>query len=144
MFYFTFYIFSLLLSYTDCKRFIVPDIILLSMTIMLLYFGLIEEQIYLSSFIVFIIVFCLFIVILLLMPKTILGGGDIKYILVVSFYLPWMLFPLFLIISGLLQTVALLFAQKLHKRRIVAMVPLMFISVIITQILNYYGLNPLQ
>jgi len=114
------------------------------MTIMLLYFGLIEEQIYLSSFIVPIIVFCLFIVILLLMPKTILGGGDIKYILVVSFYLPWMLFPLFLIISGLLQTVALLFAQKLHKRRIVAMVPLMFISVIITQILNYYGLNPLQ
>ena len=143
MFYFTFYIFSLLLSYTDCKRFIVPDIILLSMTIMLLYFGLIEEQIYLSSFIVPIIVFCLFIVILLLMPKTILGGGDIKYILIISLYLPWMLFPLFLIISGLLQTVALLFTQKLHKRRIIAMVPLMFISVIITQILNYYGLNPI-
>ena len=143
MFSFTFYIFSLLLSYTDCKRFIVPDIILLSMTIMLLYFGLIEEQIYLSSFAVPIIVFLVFIVILLLMPKTILGGGDIKYILIISLYLPWMLFPLFLIISGLLQTVALLFTQKLHKRRIIAMVPLMFISVIITQILNYYGLNPI-
>ena len=144
MFYTTFYIFSLLLSYTDCKRFIVPNIILLTMTIMLLFFGLIEEKIYLSSFVMPLIVLGLFVVILLLNPKSILGGGDIKYIMVVSFYLPFTLFPIFLIVSGILQTIALLYIQLLRKRRIVAMVPLIFSAVIITELIHYFELSPLQ
>lgn len=144
MFFITFYIFSLLLSYTDCKRFIVPNIILLTMAVMLLFFGLIEEKIYLSSFLMPLVVLCMFVIILLLKPKSILGGGDIKYILVVSFYLPWMLFPLFLIVSGVLQTIALLYTKIKRKRRIVAMVPLIFISAVISELIHYYGLNPLQ
>ncbi|MCK5110289.1 MAG: prepilin peptidase [Arcobacteraceae bacterium] len=143
MFLTTFYIFSLLLSYTDYKRFIVPNNILLSMLIMLLFTGIIEDKIYISSVVVPLIVLLLFIVLLLLNPKMILGGGDIKYIMIVSFYLPWTLFPLFLIVTGTLQTFSLLYIQIIKKRRIVAMVPVMFISAIITEIIQYYGFNPL-
>ncbi len=143
MFTFTFYIFSLLLSYTDFKRFIVPNTILWSMLVMLLFIGLIEDKIYISSFIVPVIVLCFFIILLLLNPKMILGGGDIKYMMIVGLYLHWTIFPTFLIVSGLLQTLTLVYIQNIKKRKIAAMVPIMFISVVIAEILNILGLNPL-
>ena len=138
-----FYIFSVLLSYTDCTRFKVPNVIVGTMSVMLLFFGIIEDKIYLSSFIVPLIILSFFIAILLLMPKMILGGGDIKYMMIVGFYLPYLVFPLFLLISGVLQTITLLYAQKVRKRRVVAMVPVMFASVVIAQILVYFDLYPL-
>jgi len=138
MFFLTFYLFSLLLSYTDCKKFTVPNGLLALMASLLLIFGLIEEKITISSLIIPLVVLALFIGILFTFPKTILGGGDIKYMMIVGFFLPPLLFPIFLIVTGILQSIALLLQQKLRKRRIVAMVPLMFGSVIITQLLDYF------
>jgi len=133
LFYFTFYIFSLLLSYTDCTKFIVPNIIVATMALMLLYIRWMEDKIYISSFIIPVLILAFFIIILLIIPTTILGGGDIKYMMVVGFFLPSLVFPLFLLVSGILQTLALLYAKKVKKRRVVAMVPLMFVSVLISQ-----------
>ncbi|MEA3384045.1 MAG: prepilin peptidase [Campylobacterota bacterium] len=143
LFSFTFYIFSLLLSYTDCVEFRVPNVILGTMGLMLLYFGIIEDKVYISSFVVPILILCFFIVLLLLKPKMILGGGDIKYMMVVGFFLPYLVFPLFLIVTGVLQTFALLYKQNVKKRRIVAMVPIMFIAVIITHFVVFFGFYPL-
>ena len=78
------------------------------------------------------------------MPKIILGGGDIKYIMVVAFYLPFTLFPIFLIVTGILQAISLIYTQYVKKRRIVAMVPIMFFSVILTEAVQYYGFNPMM
>ena len=144
MFSITFYIFSLLLSYTDCKNFLVPNVVLLTMFILLLFFGIIEDKIYISAFIVPISILGFFIILLLLNPKMILGGGDIKYMMVVGFYLPWLVFPLFLIVTGLLQSFALLYAQNVKKRRVVAMVPVMFLSVVLTQLIVYFGFYPIR
>ncbi len=143
MFFATFYIFSILLSYTDCTKFIVPNKILLTMSTLLLFFGLMEDKIYISSFFIPLLVLLFFIVLLLLKPTMILGGGDIKYMMVVALYLPYMIFPLFLIVTGVLQSSVLLYTQNIKKRRIVAMVPLMFISVVLTQIIVYSGYYPL-
>jgi len=112
-------------------------------SVMLLFYGVIEDKIYLSSFIVPFLVLCFFVVVLLLMPKMILGGGDIKYMMIVGLYLHYLVFPLFLLITGVLQTFALLYAKKVKKRRVVAMVPLMFVSVVISQVLVYFDLYPL-
>ena len=85
-----------------------------------------------------------FVVLLLLNPKMILGGGDIKYMMVIGFYLPWLVFPLFLIVTGILQSAALLYTQNIKKRRVVSMVPLMFLSVVLTQFIVYLGFYPLR
>ena len=143
MFSFSFYIFSVLLSYTDCTRFRVPNVLLGTMSLMLLYFGMIEDKIYLSSFIVPFLVLLFFIAVLLLFPKMILGGGDIKYMMVVGLFLPYLVFPLFLLVTGVLQTLALVYKQFYQKRRIVAMVPVMFASVVLTQLIVYLGFYPL-
>jgi Flp pilus assembly protein protease CpaA len=110
---------------------------------MLLFFGLIEEKIYISSFITPILILIFFIILLLLKPKMILGGGDIKYLMVVGFFLPTLAFPLFLIVTGILQSLALIIQQKIKKRRVVAMVPIIFLSVVITQIIILNNLYPL-
>jgi Flp pilus assembly protein protease CpaA len=73
----------------------------------------------------------------------ILGGGDIKYMMVVAFFLPYLLFPLFLIITGILQSLALLYTQQIKKRHIVPMIPIMFFSVFLTQLIAYLGYYPL-
>jgi len=143
LFSIVFYIFSVLLSYTDCTRFRVPNVLLGTMSLMLLYFGLIEDKIYLSSFIVSFLVLLFFIAVLLLFPKMILGGGDIKYMMVVGLFLPYLVFPLFLLVTGVLQTLALIYKQFYKKRRVVAMVPVMFASVVLTQLIVYLGFYPL-
>ncbi|MEA3353624.1 MAG: A24 family peptidase [Campylobacterota bacterium] len=143
MFGVVFYIFSLLLSYTDYKSFIVPNVILGTMGFMLLFFGLIEDKIYMSSFAVPLLILLFFIAILLLKPNMILGGGDIKYMMVVGLFLPYTLFPLFLIVTGILQSLTLLYMQNIKKRRVAAMVPVMFVSVVITQFIAAMGIYPL-
>lgn len=141
MFIISFYIFSLFLSFTDYKKFIVPNNIVIAMSIMMLVFGFIESKIYISSIVLSLIVLIFFIVLMLIKPKMILGGGDIKYMMIIALFLGVQAFALFLIITGLLQTIALLYIQKVRKRRIAPMVPIMFISTIIVEILvlnEYY------
>lgn len=142
MFVLSFYIFSSFLSYSDCKKFVVPNITLIAMSIFLVIFGTIESKITLPSIILTLLVLMFFVIILILMPKMILGGGDIKYMIIIAFYLGLKPFALFLIISGLLQTILLLYKQKLKKRRIAPMVPVMFISVIIVDFLIHKGYYP--
>lgn len=140
MFFFTFYIFSFLLSYTDCKRFIVPNVIIGTMFIMLLFFGIIEQKIYISSFITAFLVLLFFMALFLIKPNAVVGGGDIKYLIVAALYLKYTVFPVFLIVTGILQTLALLYKQKLKKRRFVAMVPIMFLSIVVVDILAFSGM----
>lgn len=81
---------------------------------------------------------------MLLNKRYIIGGGDIKYIMIVGLYLGVSSFALFLIITGLLQTITLLYIQNIKKRKIAPMVPIMFLSVIIVELLvklNYYTIK---
>lgn len=144
MFVISFYIFSLFLSYTDFKRFIVPNDLILTLTLMLLVFGLLESKIYISSIILVFTILALFIGILLINRTQILGGGDIKYMMLVGLFLGVEKFFLFLIISGVLQSLALLYKQQIKKRRVAPMVPMMFLAVIVVEILitlNIYSLK---
>lgn len=144
MFVISFYIFSLFLSYTDFKKFIVPNDLIISMSIMLLVFGVIESKIYISSIILSLLVLLFFIAIMLINRQLILGGGDIKYMMIVSLYLGIQSFALFLVITGLLQTVALVYVQKIKKRRIAPMVPMMFLATIIVEIVVALHLYPFK
>jgi Flp pilus assembly protein protease CpaA len=107
---------------------------------MVLFFGIIEQKIYLSNLIVALLVLLLFMGLFLYNRNITVGGGDIKYLLVTAFYLKFTLFPVFLIITGLLQTAAILYTQNVRKRRFVPMLPIMFSSVIITDILIVLGI----
>ncbi|UTJ06238.1 prepilin peptidase [Arcobacter roscoffensis] len=140
MFAIIFYIFSTVLSYTDYKKYLVPNNILLTMAIMLLIFGFFESKIYISSIVLSLVVLLFFITLMLINRQMILGGGDIKYMMLVALFLGLKPFAVFLIITGLLQTIVLLFMQKVKKRRVAAMVPVMFISVIIVNILSYLNI----
>lgn len=142
MFLISFYIFSILLSFTDYKKFIVPNNIVIAMSIMMLVFGFMESKIYISSIILSLVVLIFFIIIMLIKPTMILGGGDIKYMMLVSIFLGVQSFALFLVVTGLLQTIALLYIQKVKKRRIAPMVPLMFLSVIIVELLTINKVYP--
>lgn len=144
MFFVTFYIFSLLLSYTDYKSFLVPNAIVSAMSILMLFFGIIEDKIDISSVVLMGFVLLFFILLLLLNPKMVLGGGDIKYMLLSALYLGIYSFALFLIVTGILQSAGLLYRQKIQKRHVLPMVPFMFSSVIIVEILNFLGLSPLS
>ncbi len=140
MFTIIFYIFSTVLSYTDFKKYLVPNNILLTMAIMLLIFGFFESKIYISSIVLSLGVLLFFIILMLINRQMILGGGDIKYMMLVALFLGLKPFAIFLIVTGLLQSIVLLFMQKIRKRRVAAMVPVMFVSVIIVDILNYLNI----
>lgn len=144
MFAISFYIFSFILSYTDYKKFLVPNNLLLSMSLMLIIFGFFESKIYISSIILSFLVLLFFIILLLIKPKMILGGGDIKYMIIVAFYLGIEPFALFLIITGVLQTLTLLYIQNIKKRKIAPMIPVMFLSVIIVEILISFNIYPFK
>jgi Flp pilus assembly protein protease CpaA len=144
MFSISFYIFSLFLSYTDSKKFLVPNDLILSLALMLFVFGFLESKIYISSIILALCILALFIGILLLNRTQILGGGDIKYMILVGVFLGLEKFFLFLIISGVLQTLALFYKQQIKKRRVAPMVPMMFIAVIITELLIAFDIYKLK
>lgn len=142
LFHLSFYIFSFLLSYTDCTRYKIPNITLSTLLIFLIIFGYLENQLNLYSFIISTLILIFFVIILLVMPKSILGGGDIKYMMVIAIYIEPLLFPLFLLFTGLIQMLFLIFFQKIKKRRVAPMAPAMFISVILTKlffILGFYS-----
>lgn len=144
MFTFSFYIFSSLLSFTDYKKFIVPNNILIAMSIMMIIFGIFESRVYTSQIVLTVIVLFFFIFLLLINPELYLGGGDIKYMMVVAFYLGVQAFALFLIVVGVLQTLLLIYVQNVKKRRFVPMVPAMFLSVIIVEILVVLDIYPIK
>lgn len=135
IFHLSFFIFSSLLSYTDCTRLRIPNLTLITLFIFLVIFGYLEDQLFLNSFIVSLFVLIFFVIILILMPKAILGGGDIKYMMVIAIYLEPILFPLFLLVTGIVQLLFLIFFQKFKKRRTAPMAPAMFIAVILSKIL---------
>lgn len=135
MFTISFYIFSIFLSYTDFKKFLVPNNIVIAMSIMMLTFGFLESKIYISSIVLPFIVLIFFILILLLKRDIILGGGDIKYMMIIALYLDIQSFALFLVFTGIFQTLSLLYVQKIKKHKIAPMVPCMFLAVVIVDIL---------
>lgn len=138
-----FYIFSLFLSYSDCKSFTVPNALVFTMFLMMIIFGIFESKIIFSSIVLLLIVLIFFIVLLLIKPNMILGGGDIKYMMIVALYLGIFKFPFFLIITGILQTIFLIYKKRIRKRKIAPMVPIMFLSVILVEILRLFNIHPL-
>jgi leader peptidase (prepilin peptidase) / N-methyltransferase len=140
----SFYIFSLFLSFTDFKKFLVPNDLIITMSLMLLVFGFLESKIYISSIVLSLLILSFFIVIMLINRQLIIGGGDIKYMMIVGLYLGLSSFALFLIVTGILQTITLLYIQNVNKRKIAPMVPVMFLSVIITEILIKYNFYTLK
>ncbi len=114
------------------------------MGLMLLVFGFFESKIYISSIVLSLLILSFFIVIMLINRQFIIGGGDIKYMMIVGLYLGLSSFALFLIITGILQTITLLYIQNVNKRKIAPMVPVMFLSVIITEILIKYNFYTLK
>ena len=139
LYHLSFFIFSIVLSYTDCTRYRIPNITLITLFTFLIIFGILENQINLYSFAISFAILIFFVIILIIMPKMILGGGDIKYMLVIAIYLNPFLFPLFLLLSGLIQMLFLIYFQKIKKRRVAPMAPAMFFAVIITQVAHYSG-----
>ena len=144
MFVISFYIFSAFLSFTDYKKFLVPNNMIISMTVMMLVFGILESKLYMSSILLSITVLLFFIALMLIDRKMILGGGDIKYMILVALFLGLQPFALFLVFTGIFQTIALLYVKKIRKRRIAPMVPLMFLSTIIVNILVYKDIYPFK
>jgi Flp pilus assembly protein protease CpaA len=142
MFSISFYIFSLFLSYSDYKTFRIPNIIIGTMTLFLIIFGIFEDRLSLLSLVLPIIILLFFTVLMIFDKKLSIGGGDIKYYMVISIYLDIFSFSIFLIVTGLLQTLVLIFRQKVQKKRFVAMAPIIFCSVIITELLNFLGVFP--
>jgi len=136
----SFYIFSLLLSYTDCTRYKIPNITIITLFIFLLIFGFLENKLNLYSFVILFVILLFFVTILIIMPKIILGGGDIKYMMVIAIFLEPLLFPLFLLLTGVIQLLFLLYYQKLKKRRVAPMAPAMFLAVIFTKVLYESGI----
>ena len=87
------------------------------MTSFLIVFGIFEDRVTLLSFVMPTLVLLFFIVLLLINKNASVGGGDIKYYMVIALYLTPFLFAIFLIVSGVMQTVALIFRQYFQKRR---------------------------
>ncbi|MCP4971245.1 MAG: hypothetical protein GY932_11725 [Arcobacter sp.] len=136
----SFYIFSVLLSYLDCTRYKIPNLTLFTLLLFLIIFGLIENELKLYSFAISLIILVFFVIILLIMPKSILGGGDIKYMMVISIYLDPILFPHFLLLTGLMQLFFLLYFQKIKNRKVAPMAPAMFLAVIGTEVFEISSL----
>lgn len=134
MFYIVFYIFSLFLSYLDLKKYIVPNIMLITMFIMLVVFGLLEDRIFINSIYLAFLMFVFFIVIFLLKKDLLLGGGDIKYMLLVTLLFEPIAFFLFVLITGIIQIIFLIYFQNIRKKTMTPMIPSMFMSVVLVQL----------
>lgn len=138
MFSISFYIFSILVSYTDCTRYRIPNITLTALLSFLLIFGIFEDKLHYMSFIIVVIIFVL-IILIIVKTKIIIGGGDIKYLMLIVIYLDPIQLPLFMIVTGLVQTSFLIYYQQIRKRRFAPMAPAIFLSVIVMDILANYG-----
>jgi len=140
----TFYIFSLFLSYTDYKYYLVPNNMMIAMLLLMGVFAFFEDTILISSIVVSFLVFVFFVSLILINRTMTLGGGDIKYIAIVALYFSPLHFAYFLIVSGLLQSVQIYFAKNIQKNSQAYMVPAIFLGVVITDILLAMGLIPIK
>lgn len=130
----------MILAYYDCTKFKVPNKILGALFVSLLIFGYVEDKLDIYSFAISFFVLLFFVVLMIIKPKMILGGGDIKYMMVIAIFLEPILFPLFILVTGIVQSLFLIYKQLYKKRRVAPMVPAMVLSVAITQLLHYFGL----
>lgn len=135
----SFFIFSIILSYTDCTKFRIPNSLVITLFIFLVTFGYLESELNMYSFLILLFILIFFVIIMIVFPKITLGGGDIKYYMVIAIYLEPMLFPLFLIVTGIVQTIFLIYKQNIKKRRFVPMAPAIFFAVILTLIIDKLG-----
>ena len=132
MFEIIFYVFSFILAYIDYKKAIVPNDILLSMFLMLVIFGILESKLNVISFFIALLVLFFFSILVLINRKMILGGGDIKYMMVVAIFIEPLLFPFFLVITGIFQSILLIFVKTVDQKNSAVMVPSMVLSVVIS------------
>ncbi len=79
--------------------------------------------------------FVFFCLVLLLNKNSIIGGADIKYFLIITLYLQPLVFAYLLIISGVIQSIVLIYFKKIKKRKTSPMIPTIFFSVLLSQIL---------
>lgn len=135
-----FYIVSSFLIYFDCKRYIVPNELVGVLLLFVVLFGLINGTLNFHGFIVA-FGLLMFFFLLYLLKFGYVGGGDIKYLLVVSIYLEPLGFAYFLVICGFVQILFLVFYKRIKKRRFAPMVPAMVLSVLIYEILSYLNLG---
>lgn len=131
-----FYIISSFLVYFDCKRYIVPNELVSVLFLFVVLFGLINGTLNLYGFIVA-FGLLIFFFLLYLLKLGYVGGGDVKYLLVVSIYLEPLGFAYFLLICGVLQILFLVFYKRIKKRRFAPMVPAMVLSVLIYEVWFY-------
>jgi Flp pilus assembly protein protease CpaA len=110
-----------------------------TMLVLLLFFGIAEERISYLSFFWPVALFVFLAFIYMLNQALYMAGGDVKYLMLSGLYLDFNLFPYFLLLCAVLQFVVLIYIQKIKKRRYVAMVPVMFSSAIIID-LNFFGI----
>ncbi len=136
----SFYIFSIIISYIDCKKRLIPNILLITLSTILLIFGYIENNLNIYSFFVLLLILFFFVIIIIIFPKMILGGGDIKYFMVVALYLHPLYFPIFLLFCGIFQMILLIYFQKIKKRRTAPMAPAILFSVLFTEIIEYLNI----
>ncbi len=142
MFAITFYVFSLFLSFTDYKYYLVPNTMTKAMLALMIIFGLLEGQLQFNSIIVALLVIIFFVVLILINKEMTLGGGDIKYIALVALFLSPLAFAYFLIISGVLQAIHLAYTKQVLKRNEAYMVPAIFAAVVITDMAFKNGMLP--
>ena len=144
MFEIIFYVFSFILAYLDFKKFIVPNNILLTLVVMLIIFGVFENRLNMNAFLIATALVLFFSSLIIVNKNMVLGGGDMKYMLVVAIFLEPFVFPFFLIITGVMQTIFLTFAQVVQKKQKAAMVPAMLISVILSNFLYSSSFFPFK
>jgi len=142
MFTITFYVFSLFLSFTDYKYYLVPNTMTKAMLALMVLFGFLEGELKIASIIVALIVIVFFIILILIDKKMTLGGGDIKYIALVALFLSPLAFAYFLIVSGILQAVHLTYTKTVLKKNEAYMVPAIFLAAVFTDVAFKNGLLP--
>lgn len=142
MFTISFYVFSAFLSYTDYKYLRVPNPIIIVLFFFLIIYGNIENTLSVYSYLLSFLVIVFFSILILLNKKMALGGGDIKYMALIALFLNPLVFAYFLIITGLVQSLQLIFAKLFLNKQEIYMVPSMFLSVILAEILNFFGFIP--
>lgn len=142
LFSLSFYLFSILLSYLDCTRYRIPNVTIIALTLLLVSFGFLENILDLYSLIIPLLILSFFVIILLIMPTMILGGGDIKYMMVIGLYLEPLLFPLFLTLTGIIQMFFLIYYQNFKRRKTSPMAPAMFLAVMISEVLFSLNIYP--
>ena len=60
----------------------------------------------------------------------------------IAIYIEPLLFPLFLLCTGIFQMFFLFYFQRIKKRRVAPMAPAMFLAVISVEFINKLGIYP--